>query len=302
MRPGSGTTSWSGSRSSRRMDSTIGIIRRAKTTRTRTSSECCSAIKCSCPSPMANSTSDRGSASTTANSTDAARSACCSRLWESESVMIASGLRVNDHTVLKSVRAVCPRCFAADPAFDPEHPTDILDGHLVTRDGRVYLRRFCHRGHGEVWSLYEEDAALWRYLQQWRVPTKIINPDTTEIFPVPMGYEHGLGPAHLQHSCIYLLDITSQCNLSCPACYANSGPEQTAYLPLESLLRSVGTAIERENGRLDVVMVSGGEPTVHPQILEMLDALAGMAVTRVLLNTNGIRIANDDAFLKRLAE
>lgn len=215
--------------------------------------------------------------------------------------MIASGLRVNDHTVLKSVRAVCPKCFADDPAFDPEYPTDILDGHLVARDGRVLLRRFCRRGHGEVWSLYEEDADLWRYLQEWRVPTKIINPDTTEIFPVPMGYEHGLGPTHLQHSCIYLLDVTSQCNLSCPACYANSGPEQTAYLPLAALVRSVRVAIERENGRLDVVMVSGGEPTVHPQILDILDALAALPVTRVLLNTNGIRIANDDAFLERLA-
>ncbi|HYL28003.1 MAG TPA: prolipoprotein diacylglyceryl transferase family protein, partial [Candidatus Nitrosotalea sp.] len=30
-------------------------------------------------------------------------------------------------------------------------------------------------------------AALWRYLQQWRVPTKIVNPDTRQIFPVPMG-------------------------------------------------------------------------------------------------------------------
>jgi hypothetical protein len=46
---------------------------------------------------------------------------------------------------------------AADPAFDPEYPTDILDGHLVTRGGRAYLWRFCRRGLGEVWSLYEED-------------------------------------------------------------------------------------------------------------------------------------------------
>ena len=109
----------------------------------------------------------------------------------------APGLPLNDYTVFKSVRAVCPKCFADDPAFDPQYPTDVLEGHLVTRDGSVYLRRWCRRGHGEVWSLYEEDAVLWEYLQQWRVPTKIINPDTQEIFPVPLGYEHGLGPAHL---------------------------------------------------------------------------------------------------------
>ena len=131
-------------------------------------------------------------------------------------------LETHDYIVLKSVRAVCPRCFAAEPNFDPEFPTDICDGHLVERGERVFLRRWCRRGHGEVWSLYEEHADLWQYLQQWRVPTKRINPDTDVIYPTPFGYEHGLGPAHLQHSCIFLLDITTQCNLSCPACYTSS--------------------------------------------------------------------------------
>jgi len=208
---------------------------------------------------------------------------------------------VNDYTLLKSVRAVCPRCFAENENFDPEYPDDICDGHLVERGDRVYLRRFCRRGHGEVWSLYEENAPLWRYLQQWRVPTKIVNPDTEQIFPVPMGYEYGLGPSHLQHSCIYLLDITMQCNLACPACFTSSSPSVSQYLPLDQILHAVETAIERENGRLDVVMLSGGEPTIHPEIVTIVERLAALPVTRILINTNGIRLANEDAFLEKLA-
>jgi uncharacterized radical SAM superfamily Fe-S cluster-containing enzyme len=204
---------------------------------------------------------------------------------------------LHDYTILKSVRSVCPRCFAEIEGFDPEFPTDICDGHLVDRSGRVYLRRFCRRGHGEVWSLYEESAELWRYLQQWRVPTRVINPDTQEIFPIPMGYEHGLGPAHLQHSCIYLLDITSQCNLSCPACFTSSSPASSQYLPLEEIRRAVETAIEREEGRLDVVMLSGGEPTVHPHIVEIVESLIALPITRIIVNTNGIRLAAEDALL-----
>ncbi len=214
----------------------------------------------------------------------------------------AMALAVNDYTVLKSVRAVCPRCFAETPDFDPEWPDDIADGHLVRRGDSVYVRRMCRRGHGEVWSLYEEDYALWDYLQQWRVPTKVINPDTRELFPAPTGYEHGLGPGHLQHTCIFLLDITSQCNLSCPACYAGSSPQQTQYVPLDGIKHAVETAIAREGGHLDVVMISGGEPTVHPQIVEILRAIAALPVTRVLLNTNGIRLASDDGLLAFLAE
>ena len=213
----------------------------------------------------------------------------------------APGLALHDYTLLKSVRAVCPRCFADDPNFDPVFPDDICDGHLVERAGVVYLRRFCRRGHGEVWSLYEEHAELWRYLQQWRVPTRAINPDTQAIYPVPSGYEHGLGPAHLQHSCVFLLDLTTQCNLSCPACFTSSSPASSHYLKLEDALHAVHVALEREGGRLDVVMLSGGEPSIHPQIVPLIEALAKLPITRVLLNTNGIRLANDDAFLDVLA-
>ncbi len=206
-------------------------------------------------------------------------------------------LETVDYTILKSVRAVCPRCFAETPGFDPAFPDDICDGHLVARAGAVYLRRWCRRGHGEVWSLYEEDAELWQYLQQWRVPTKAIVPDTATLYPVPTGYERGLGPAHLQHSCILLLDITTQCNLTCPACYTSSSPETARFLPLEDILRSVRASLEREGGRLDVVMVSGGEPTIHPQIRAILTELTRLPITRVLLNTNGIRLAADADFL-----
>jgi len=212
-----------------------------------------------------------------------------------------TGLPEYDYVVLKSVRAVCPKCFSEVENFDPEFPTDICDGHLVERGGSVYLRRFCRRGHGEVWSLYEEDANLWQYLQQWRVPTKKINPDTSAVFPVPMGYEHGLGPGHLQHSCIYLLDITTQCNLSCPACFTSSSPSAGHFLPLDEIVHAVETAIARENGRLDVVMLSGGEPTIHPQFREIVETLSGLNITRILVNTNGIRLANEDGFLDFLA-
>jgi uncharacterized radical SAM superfamily Fe-S cluster-containing enzyme len=152
-----------------------------------------------------------------------------------------------------------------------------------------------------VWSLYEEDAGLWRYLQQWRVPTRRINPDTQQIYPLPLGYEYGLGPSHQQHSCIFLLDVTSQCNLRCPACFTSSSPAASHYLPLHEIVRAVETAIVREDGHLDVVMISGGEPAVHPDIVAILDALAPLPVTRILLNTNGVRLANDDAFLAALA-
>lgn len=65
--------------------------------------------------------------------------------------------------------------------------------------------------------------------------------------------------------------------------------------------RAMATIVARENGRLDVLMVSGGEPTVHPDITTIHAELANRPVNRILLNTNGIRIAQDDALVEWLA-
>lgn len=212
-------------------------------------------------------------------------------------------LALRPYTPLRMVLTVCGKCFEEDPDRATDYETDILQGNLVAMDGKVYLRRHCRRGHGEVISLYEEDYALWQDLQQWRVPTKEIIPDTTgNLRPIPMGYLDGLGDLQTQHSCIVLLDITENCNLQCPTCFAESGPGVAKHAPIGNILRSLDTLIAREGGRIDVLMLSGGEPTVHPQIAEILAETAKRNVTRVILNTNGLRIARDDRFVDALTK
>ena len=211
-------------------------------------------------------------------------------------------LGLRPYLPLRMVLTVCGHCFSEDPDREIDYETDILQGNLVAMDGAVYLRRICRRGHGEVVSLYEEDSDLWEGLQQWRIPTREINPDTVgNARPIPMGYLDGLGDLQTQHSCILLLDVTQNCNLQCPTCFAASGPGINRHARLAHLLRSLDTAIEREGGRVDALMLSGGEPTVHPEIIEIIRAATERSVTRVVLNTNGIRIARDDRFLADLA-
>ncbi|NWJ46641.1 MAG: radical SAM protein [Chloroflexi bacterium] len=206
-------------------------------------------------------------------------------------------------TPLQMVLTVCGKCFSEDPGRKIEYERDVLQGNLILMDGKVYLRRHCRRGHGEVISLYEEDYGLWEYLQQWRVPTKYHISDTVgNNLPIPMGYLNGLGELQTQHSCIFLLDITENCNLKCPTCFADSGPSINRFVRLDHIMRSLDAVIEREGGRIDVLMLSGGEPTVHPDIIEIIKEATRRNVTRVLLNTNGIRIAREDKLLSALAK
>ncbi|MEP7040982.1 MAG: radical SAM protein, partial [Chloroflexota bacterium] len=214
---------------------------------------------------------------------------------------MTGALPLRPYTPLRMVLTVCGQCFTEDPDREVDYGMDILQGNLVLQDGSVYLRRHCQRGHGEVVSLYDEDYPLWEYLQQWRVPTREIIPDTPDnVMPIPMGYANGLGRLQTQHSCILLLDVTEHCNLNCPTCFAASGTNVGRYARLPHILRTLDASIEREGGKIDVLMLSGGEPTVHPDIVELIQAAVERNVTRVLLNTNGIRITKDDKFLAAL--
>jgi 7,8-dihydro-6-hydroxymethylpterin dimethyltransferase len=212
-------------------------------------------------------------------------------------------LPLRPYTPLHMVLCVCGKCFSEDPDREINYETDILQGNLILMDGKVYLRRVCRRGHGEVVSLYEEDYGLWQGLQQWRVPTRAIITDTpTNASPIPMGYADGLGELQTQHSCILLVDITENCNLKCPTCFADSSPGVSKFVRLPHIMRTLDAAIEREGGQIDVLMLSGGEPTVHPELIEILNEASKRQVTRILLNTNGIRLAKDDDLIQAISK
>ena len=101
-------------------------------------------------------------------------------------------------------------------------------------------------------------------------------------------------------TCLALIEIVNSCNLACPTCYADSPTGALDAVPLADVQRRIQGVIDRK-GRIEILQLSGGEPTLHPQFFELLAWLhAHPGIDYVLLNTNGVRIANDDAFLASL--
>ncbi len=84
-------------------------------------------------------------------------------------------------------------------------------------------------------------------------------PDVAGNFdPVPSAYLRGLPEMQTQHTCILLADVTEACNLRCPTCFTESGPDLHGIVPVAEILANVDQRLARENGKLDVVMLSGG--------------------------------------------
>jgi len=175
-----------------------------------------------------------------------------------------------------------------------------LAGYLTEYDGKVWLVRGCPE-HGRITTLYDDEPEILRWLEQWTAPTKTHIPDHAGNFdPVPLAYRRGLGEMQTQHTCILLEDITAACNLTCPTCFADSSPSRAGTVPAERVLANIDQRLARENGRIDVLMLSGGEPTLHPDFEEIVERVLERDVVRILINSNGIRIAKDDQFLRFL--
>ncbi|MCG3136149.1 MAG: hypothetical protein HMLKMBBP_03989 [Planctomycetes bacterium] len=174
------------------------------------------------------------------------------------------------------------------------------DGKILIEDGKVFLRKRCAE-HGWRTVLIADDAAFYRRgREDFLKPPEMPKRWNT---PVRWGcpYDCGLCPDHEQHSCLSIVEICDDCNLACPVCYAASGPHRNRMRPLAQVERMLDAVVANE-GEPDVVQISGGEPTLHPEFFEILAAARRRPIRHLMVNTNGIRIAKDPAFAARLAE
>lgn len=175
-----------------------------------------------------------------------------------------------------------------------------VEGKIVFQDDAVYLLKRCPT-HGNERVLIADDVAYYRKCRE----VFIKPPEMPRTFntPVTWGcpYDCGLCADHQQHSCLSIIEVTDHCNLRCPICYAGSGPARTEYRSVDHVQRLIDAVVENE-GQPDVVQISGGEPTLHPDFFAILDRAKAASIRHLMVNTNGIRIAQDEAFAKRLAE
>ena len=104
-------------------------------------------------------------------------------------------------------------------------------------------------------------------------------------------------------TCLALIEIVNSCNLACPTCYADSPQSRSIdFVPLDDLQRRIQGVIDRKQ-KIEILQLSGGEPTLHPQFFELLAwCHENPGIDYVLLNTNGVRIAQDYAFADQLAK
>lgn len=192
--------------------------------------------------------------------------------------------RHRDYTFLGVTQSLCPTCLQVVPA------------KIISRGKRVYFRKQCPE-HGTREDFICSDVSRYD-LVSTSLPAKL--PAKTFVEPqkgCPL--DCGLCSEHEQHTCIGVVEITDGCNLTCPMCYAGSAPGRK-HRTLEQSQRAIDALVEAE-GHAEVMQLSGGEPTLHPQLIELLDYALAQPIDFVMINTNGIRLAKDEALVEQLA-
>jgi tetraether lipid synthase len=173
-----------------------------------------------------------------------------------------------------------------------------VEGKIVFEGGNVFLLKRCPE-HGAERVLVADDVDYYRRSREVFIkPPEMPYRYNT---PVKWGcpYDCGLCADHEQHSCLTLVEICDYCNLKCPVCYAESGPQRQQFRSLDEIEKMLDAVVRNER-EPDVVQISGGEPTLHPDFFEVLEMAKARPIRHLMVNTNGVRIAKDEEFARRL--
>ncbi len=195
-------------------------------------------------------------------------------------------MKNRDYIYYDYTKSLCPSCLA------------LVDTKIVFQEDHVWMLKHCKK-HGEMKSMIADDVNYYKQLRNYNKQSEMPLKFNTKIhYGCP--YDCGLCTDHEQHSCLTVIEVTDRCNLSCPTCYANSSPNYGRHRTLEEIEKMFDVVVANE-GEPDVVQISGGEPTVHPDFFKILDIAKSKPIKHLMLNTNGIRIAKDIHFVEKLA-
>ncbi len=194
-------------------------------------------------------------------------------------------MSTRNYTYYDLTQSLCSKCL------------NLIQAKVVFQESNVYLLKYCPK-HGKEKVLISTDIEYYKRCRDYIKPG-----DTPLKFDMPVKYgcpyDCGLCVDHEQHSCVSIVEITDRCNLTCQTCYAGSSPTYGRHRTLDEVKAMLDSVVEHE-GKPDIVQISGGEPTIHPNFFEILDYAVTLPIRHIMINTNGIKISNSKEFTERL--
>jgi hypothetical protein len=196
-------------------------------------------------------------------------------------------LKDRDYTYFTTVRGMCRTCRRIVPA------------RVFFREGKVWQESLC--------ETCENRPALIAADKDWYL--REILKELPDVSPLPFsrapvnGCPHDCGPCtwHASPCQLPVLSITNACNLNCPICFTYNRSDRVYHMPTDEMRRTVDWIVE-SSGPVDLINITGGEPTLHPELMDILNCCRRPQIGRITMNSNGLRLAEDYDLCRRLAD
>ena len=191
---------------------------------------------------------------------------------------------------LEKTSSVCPACYQ-------EGKIHKIDAKIVEENNKVYITKTCKK-HGSFKDIYFGDADLYNKWIKYKVTGKPAPDVKTKIFDEPALYSE-----HQSQSVLTNLLVTNRCDLRCSYCFMNAGASGRVYEPTIETIREL--MIQARNERpmgSKAIQITGGEPTIREDILDIVKMAKEVGFSHIQVNTNGMKLAESVEFCQALKD
>ena len=185
--------------------------------------------------------------------------------------------------LLEKTQSVCPECFKSGDV-------NKIDASLVEENGKVYIEKTCEK-HGSFKDVIADYDIYTKVMKYSATGSGVSNP---KIKTANCPFDCGLCAGHKSQSVLTNIIVTNRCNLRCSYCFANAGAVGYVYEPSLDEIRKMLIQIRSEEpvpGK--AIQLTGGEPTIRDDLIDIIKMTKEVGFTHIQLNTNGIRIAEN---------
>jgi uncharacterized radical SAM superfamily Fe-S cluster-containing enzyme len=183
--------------------------------------------------------------------------------------------------ILRETFSVCPVCLKK------------IKAQIAEKDGKVVILKECSE-HGSFNDTYWARADIYHKAEEYKKPSLIPFQDNC-----PLGCGVNTCPNHVSTTVMAVIDVTNECDLRCPICFANASKPSDLYRPSLETIHKMLMFLKKQELPPLAVMFAGGEPTVREDIVEIVK-IAHDLKFMILLATNGIKMSQDPELVKNL--
>ncbi len=164
-----------------------------------------------------------------------------------------------------------------------------IPARIIQTDNKVFMEKKCPE-HGFFETLISSDINWYEqsrtYVKAGQIPL-LYNQDKFKGCPESCGF----CTQHQQHTCLPVIEINHLCDLTCPICLKGEGIKgNMTTIEFAGIIDNLIAA----EGKIEVVNISGGEPSLHPQLVEMLEIASDKGIGQISLSTNGLELLTNE--------